>query len=40
MFTRMTGLYKNFNYSATNSPEYQRIRKDIEALAAKYTSAA
>lgn len=32
-FTRLTGLYKNFNYSAPNSPDYQRYKREIEELA-------
>ena len=36
-FTRITGLYKNFNYSPRESPEYGRYRKEIEDLAAKYS---
>jgi V/A-type H+-transporting ATPase subunit A len=37
-FTRITGLYKNLNYSAQESPEYQRYVNDIEALAAEYAA--
>jgi len=37
MFTQVTGLYKNLNYSPTGSQDYQRYRKEIEDLAAKYT---
>ena len=33
-FTRMTGLYKNWNYSAPDSPDYARYRREIEQLAA------
>ena len=36
MFTQITGLYKNLNYSPSDSEEYQRYRKEIEDLAAKY----
>ena len=36
-FTRVTGLYKNFNYSPQDSPEYGRYRQEIEDLAAKYS---
>jgi hypothetical protein len=32
-FTRLTGLFKNFNYAAADSPEYQRLLQDIDALA-------
>jgi V/A-type H+-transporting ATPase subunit A len=35
-FTRVTGLYKNLNYSPAESPEYQRYRQEIETLAAQY----
>ena len=31
-FTRLTGLFKNFNYAAADSPEYQRLLQDIDAL--------
>jgi len=37
MFTQVTGLYKNLNYSPSDSQDYQRYRKEIEDLAAKYT---
>jgi hypothetical protein len=36
MFTQITGLYKNLNYSPSDSQEYQRYWKEIEDLAAKY----
>jgi hypothetical protein len=26
-FTRLTGLFRNFNYAATDAPEYQRLGK-------------
>jgi len=32
-FTRLTGLYKNLNYSTMGSPEYKRHREEIEELA-------
>ncbi len=32
-FTRFTGLFKNFNYARTDSPDYQRYLKEIDALA-------
>ncbi len=35
-FTRLTGLYKNFNYSPADSAEYRRYRQEIEDLAAKH----
>jgi V/A-type H+-transporting ATPase subunit A len=31
-FTRLTGLFKNFNYSETESPEYKRLLHEIDAL--------
>jgi V/A-type H+-transporting ATPase subunit A len=31
-FTKLTGLYKNLNYAAAGSNDYQRIAKDIENL--------
>jgi V/A-type H+-transporting ATPase subunit A len=34
-FTRLTGLYKNYNYSAPETPEYARYRREIEELAAQ-----
>jgi V/A-type H+-transporting ATPase subunit A len=36
-FTRLTGAYKNFNYSPANSPEYAKFRQEILDLAAKYS---
>ena len=36
-FTRLTGLYKNFNYSALESADYQRYRQEIEQLAAQHS---
>ena len=36
-FTRITGLYKNFNYSPSDSPNYERYRREIEALADKHS---
>jgi len=35
MFTEITGLFKNLNYSAQASPEYERYYREIEALAEK-----
>jgi V/A-type H+-transporting ATPase subunit A len=32
-FTRLTGLFRNFNYAAPDSPEYQRLLQEIDALA-------
>ena len=37
IFTQITSLYKNLNYSPAESPEYQRYRKEIEGLATKYS---
>ena len=39
-FTKLTGLYKNWNYSRSDTPEYGRYRQEIEDLAAKYSKAA
>jgi V/A-type H+-transporting ATPase subunit A len=36
-FTKLAGLYKNWNYSGSDSPEYERYRQEIEDLAAKYS---
>jgi V/A-type H+-transporting ATPase subunit A len=36
VFTRLTGLYKNLNYTPVESPEYQRYRQEITELAAQY----
>jgi len=32
-FTRLTGLFKNFNYAAPSSPDYDRLWKEIDQLA-------
>lgn len=32
-FTRLTGLFKNYNYAATGSPEHDRYLKQIDDLA-------
>ena len=32
-FTRLTGLFKNFNYAAENSPEFIELPKKIDQLA-------
>ena len=37
VFTRITGLYKNLNYSPSESPEYERYRKEIQDLASEYS---
>jgi V/A-type H+-transporting ATPase subunit A len=39
-FTRLTGLYKNYNYSAQESKEYKEYNKQIEEIVAKYTRVA
>jgi len=36
-FTRLIGLYKNYNYTPPDSAEYQDYRKKIEEPAAKYS---
>jgi V/A-type H+-transporting ATPase subunit A len=38
-FTKLAGLYKNWNYSRSDSPEYGRYRQEMEDLAAKYSTA-
>jgi V/A-type H+-transporting ATPase subunit A len=38
-FTRITGAFKNLNYSPEESAEYERYRQEIEELAAKYATA-
>ena len=37
MFTKITSMYKNLNYSPAESQEYQRYRKEIEDLATQYS---
>jgi V/A-type H+-transporting ATPase subunit A len=37
LFTKITGVYKNLNYSPEESQEYQRYQKEIEDLAAEYS---
>lgn len=37
-FTRLTGLYKNWNYSAPESPDYARYRGEMEQLAADHAA--
>ena len=34
-FTRLTGLFKNFNYAAEASPDYSDLLRQIDALSAK-----
>lgn len=36
-FTRVTGLYKNWNYSRVDSADYRRYRQEIDELAAQYS---
>jgi V/A-type H+-transporting ATPase subunit A len=36
VFTKLTSLYKNWNYSAPDSAEYHRYRKDIVELAERH----
>ncbi|MCP4396936.1 MAG: V-type ATP synthase subunit A [bacterium] len=36
-FTRLTGQYKNFNYSPPTSQDYKKYKQEIEALAAKFS---
>jgi V/A-type H+-transporting ATPase subunit A len=38
-FRKLAGLYKNWNYSRADSPEYKRYRQEIEDPAAKYSRA-
>ncbi|MGR8935790.1 MAG: V-type ATP synthase subunit A [Gammaproteobacteria bacterium] len=35
-FTHLTGLYKNWNYSRSDSPDYGRYQAEIEQLAGQY----
>jgi hypothetical protein len=39
-FTRITGLYKNWNYAAPDSPEHGRYREEIRALAEQHRAGA
>ena len=32
-FTRLTGLFKNFNYARPDSPDYHSLLKQIDELA-------
>ncbi|HRZ86490.1 MAG TPA: V-type ATP synthase subunit A [bacterium] len=36
-FTRVTGLYKNLNYSPLKSPDYAKYKKEIEELMRSFT---
>ena len=40
MFTRITGLYRNLNFSPTTSPEYERYRREIEEMAEQFSVSA
>jgi V/A-type H+-transporting ATPase subunit A len=33
-FTRLTGVFRNFNYAETGSPEYKRLLQEIDAQTA------
>ena len=37
-FTRLTGLYKNWNYSRPESSDFSRYRQEIENLATQYST--
>ena len=37
MFTKITGLFKNLNYSSEASSEYERYSREIEELAQKFS---
>ena len=37
MFTRITGLYRNLNFSPTTSPEYERYHREIEEMAEQFS---
>lgn len=39
-FTRVTGLYKNWNYSAPDTEDFSRYKAEIETLAATYSPVA
>jgi len=32
-FTKLTGLFKNFNYAAPDGPDYERLLMEIDAEA-------
>ena len=36
-FTKITGLYKNFNYSPIDAPAYKNYKQEIMTLSDKYT---
>jgi V/A-type H+-transporting ATPase subunit A len=35
-FTRLTSLYKNYNYSAPDTPDYGRYLQEIQGLTSQY----
>jgi len=39
-FTRITGLYKNWNYAAPHSPDHERYQGEIRALAQQHRAGA
>ncbi len=39
-FTRITGLYKNWNYAAPDSPDHERYQGEIRALAEQHRAGA
>jgi V/A-type H+-transporting ATPase subunit A len=36
VFTRLTGLYKNWNYAPRESPQYESLPAEIRELVAKH----
>lgn len=36
-FTKLTGVYKNLNYSASDSPDYTRYKEEVLSLAKEHT---
>jgi V/A-type H+-transporting ATPase subunit A len=39
-FTRLTGLYKNWNYAAPKTPDYERYLQEIRALVGQHVAGA
>ncbi len=37
-FTKLTGLYKNWNYAAPDSPDFERLQEEMKVLAAQYST--
>jgi V/A-type H+-transporting ATPase subunit A len=37
-FTKLIGLYKNWNYSPPQSPEYEKYKREIEETAEQQAS--